>query len=242
MKSYKIKQDLIDSIKEKNFPVRDIIIGANLTILESIKLGMASTILNTSCKHKILDESGELEQFSLESIINMLHSKTMLKASLGMAALNSLIDIDDNWRRGNAFEIIQAKAKQKNVGVIGHFPFVDLLRKTAENCWVFEQKPNDDDLPAEAIADYLPRCDVVVITGQTIINNTIGKILSLSEKAYKIILGPSSPLSPVLFDYGIDVIGGVCISDIEKVKRYVVQGAKFKQLEGVELVTLVSGK
>ena len=79
---------------------------------------------------------------------------------------------------------------------------------------------------------------VVVITGQTIINNTIDEILSYSEQAFKVLLGPSAPLSPILFDYGIDVLAGVKISKCEQVNRYIRQGVNFRQLKGVELIMM----
>jgi uncharacterized protein (DUF4213/DUF364 family) len=174
----------------------------------------------------------------MHELIKFLNSEILLKASLGMAALNSMIDPPENYKEGNAFELIKSKAAGKNLGIIGHFHFVNRFCDVVKNCWVFEKSPRENDLPAEKINEYLPRCDVVVITGQTIINNTLTDILSYSKKAFKVLLGPSVPLSPVLFEYGIDVIAGVKISKCEQVNRYIRQGANFRQLKGVELVMI----
>jgi uncharacterized protein (DUF4213/DUF364 family) len=51
-------------------------------------------------------------------------------------------------------------------------------------------------------------------------------------------LGPSTPLSPVLFDHGISVISGAQVVDVEAVLRTISQGATFRQVEGVRLLTM----
>lgn len=233
-----IKNDLINSVNAGDLPADEINIGAHLTSVQSKYCGIASTICDNHGPDKIIHEAGSLESLSLTELTSFLKSDILLKASLGMAALNSVIDPPNKYETGNAFQLIKSKSMGKNIGIIGHFHFVNRFRDTVKNCWVFEQSPRDDDLPADKISEYLPRCDVVVITGQTIINNTLTEILSYSENAYKIMLGPSVPLSPVLFDYGIDVIAGVKILKCDQVNRFIRQGANFRQLQGIELVMM----
>jgi uncharacterized protein (DUF4213/DUF364 family) len=52
------------------------------------------------------------------------------------------------------------------------------------------------------------------------------------------VLGPSTPLSPVLFQYGATYISGTTVLDEAAVLRTVAQGASFPQVEGVRLLTL----
>ena len=52
------------------------------------------------------------------------------------------------------------------------------------------------------------------------------------------VLGPSTPLSPVLFQHGATYISGTQVLDEEVVLRAVAQGAIFQQVEGVRLLTL----
>jgi len=54
------------------------------------------------------------------------------------------------------------------------------------------------------------------------------------------VLGPSTPLSPVLFDYGVDLLCGSIVTDIEPVLRAVRQGANFRQVHkaGVQLICM----
>lgn len=242
MNSFQIKQALIDSVNNQRFIIKSVLIGAHLTAVESKHLGLAATVIDRCPGLRAVEEAGSLENLPIDQIVAMIHSDIMLKASLGMAALNSLIELPQKYSVGNAFEIIQRLAEQKNIGVIGHFPFVDKLQPIARTCRVFEQSPGDGDLPAIEIPNYLPRCDLVVITAQTITNGSISKILEYSKHAFKILLGPSAPLSPVLFDFGIDLIGGARVIDAEAVKRHITQGACFKQLPGVQLLSIRKAK
>jgi uncharacterized protein (DUF4213/DUF364 family) len=52
------------------------------------------------------------------------------------------------------------------------------------------------------------------------------------------ILGPSTPLSPVLFDHGATIVSGARVIDEAAVLRTIGQGATFQQVEGVRLLTL----
>jgi uncharacterized protein (DUF4213/DUF364 family) len=47
------------------------------------------------------------------------------------------------------------------------------------------------------------------------------------------VLGGTAPLSPVLFDHGVDAIAGSKVTDPETVLRFVSQGATFRQIKGV---------
>jgi len=238
MNSSKIKNDLIASINLNDINPRTIFVGTNLTAVESKNLGIASTVKDKNYPHKIVEETGRLEELPIDRLLNFLNSDILLKASIGMATLNSLIDLPRKVDRGNAFEIIKTKANNKNLGIVGHFHFVDRFCSHVKNCWVFEKEPKEDDLPEHKMNEYLPQCDILVITGQTLINGTLSEILNYSPNAYKILLGPSSPMSPVLFDYGIDVIGGVRMTHNNLVKKFIQQGTNFRQLEGIELVMM----
>ena len=84
---------------------------------------------------------------------------------------------------------------------------------------------------------------MVAITGSTLANHTLDGLLSLCDpKASVMILGPSTPLSTVLFDHGADIISGTRVEDEAAVLRTVGQGASFRQVEGVKLLTFTREK
>jgi hypothetical protein len=53
-----------------------------------------------------------------------------------------------------------------------------------------------------------------------------------------VVLGPSTPLSPVLFDYGVDVVSGTRVVDVDVALRCLSEGATFHQIRGVRLLTM----
>jgi uncharacterized protein (DUF4213/DUF364 family) len=53
-----------------------------------------------------------------------------------------------------------------------------------------------------------------------------------------LVLGRTSPLSPVLFDYGVDVIAGTQVTDPLEAMWVAAQGAIFCQMRGVRLATM----
>jgi len=47
-------------------------------------------------------------------------------------------------------------------------------------------------------------------------------------------VGATTPFSPLLFDYGIDIIAGSKVIDRQKTIRSISQGATFRQIKGIK--------
>jgi uncharacterized protein (DUF4213/DUF364 family) len=159
-----------------------------------------------------------------------------------MAAINSLIDIDESMCvEANAYEILLEQGRGKNVAIVGHFPFISMLKESAKNLWVIEKRPVKGDLPEDAAEEILPQCDVVGITGTAFINHTLEGLLVQCKGSFISLVGPTTPLTPILFDYGIDVISGSKVVEPREVIRFISQGATFKELHhhGVKLLTMM---
>ena len=91
---------------------------------------------------------------SAQDLIEWVNSDNLLEASVGIAALNSLIQVDEtNLVNVNAAEVIAKHSSGKNLAVIGHFPFVERIKPLTKNCWVIEKKPYGDDFPEEASSE-----------------------------------------------------------------------------------------
>jgi len=123
---------------------------------------------------------------------------------------------------------------------VGHFPFIPGLRQIAEELWVIEKNPREGDFPEAEARNLIPRADVVGITGTAFTNHTIEHLLELcSPKAYVVVLGDTTPLSPVLFDYGINAISGTKVIDSQLALRCVSEGATYRQIKGIKKLTMI---
>ena len=106
---------------------------------------------------------------------------------------------------------------------------------------MLELQPRPGDLPASAAAEVVPEADVLAITATTLINRTFDGLMTLRRPdALVMLLGPSTPLTPLLFDYGVHLLSGAIVEDVDAVLMAVSQGAGFRQIHraGVRLVTL----
>lgn len=139
----------------------------------------------------------------------------LVEASIGVAALNSMVKV--RGKKGvNALDLILEMGENKNITMIGKFPRIDELKALAKELWVLEMNPNlldpKNGIISESALEYvIPDSDIVILTGSTLINKTMERILELcrSADAYTIIMGPSTTMSDVLFDYGASMLAGV---------------------------------
>jgi uncharacterized protein (DUF4213/DUF364 family) len=182
---------------------------------------------------------GRLHHKSARELAEFARSDNLLEASIGLAALNSLLAMDE--RRAvevNAVEVLSEHGRGKKVALVGHFPFIPRLRLAVGQLWVIEQRIIDGDYPADSAPDLIPQADVVAITSSALINHTLDGLLALCRpEVLVMMLGPSTPLSPVLFHHRVDILSGSRVMDEPAVLRTVGQGATFQQVEGARRLT-----
>jgi uncharacterized protein (DUF4213/DUF364 family) len=201
--------------------------------------GLASTFHEPHPYHRSVKNAGNLTGLPALELAQYARSDNILEASIGMAAINSLVDVDEaRCVRENAFDVLALKGRDKSIAIVGRFPWIPKLRTLARMLWVIQQDPQQGELPAEAAEEVLPRADVVALTGTSFVNHTVDRLLDLSKNSFVVMLGPTTPLSPVLFDYGVDILAGVKILKPQKTIHSISQGAIFGQIEGVKLLTM----
>jgi len=237
-----IIDDLISIITD-DAEVKDVRQGPFQTAVLSRNCGLASTPSNHSYVHgtNMVPDAGTLIGKSAHDIARLAKSEKEFEAAIGAAALNSLIDVDESkCTELNAIDLLVEKAKDKNMALIGHFPFIPRLRQSTKTLWVIEQRPQQGDYNASETDKLIPQADVVGITGQTFANGTIDGLLKLCRPdAYVVIIGGTSPMSELLFDYGVNAICGTRVVDADKVLLAVSQGGIFKQIDGKKLLTMM---
>ena len=237
----KILDDIIATIRE-DAPVSRICTAAFWTAVVSRNCGLASTVRMECTRHAApqVGNSGDMPTASALELARLSQSELHLEASIGLAAVNSLLEIDEESCVDiNAREVILEKGRGRRIAVIGHFPFIGKLREAASEFWVIEKNPSPGDSAEEEASEILPKADVVAISGTTLINHTFDEVmLHCRSDSFKVMLGPTTPLSPVLLDYGLDVICGSRVVDADAAMRSISQGAIFRQVQGVRLLCL----
>jgi hypothetical protein len=237
----KIIDDILSTLNYEA-PVMDIRQGPFQTAVITRNCGLASTPHDPGPHHErtpVTDAGLLLEKDAL-ALAYMANSLSPMESAIGMATINSLIEVDEKrCIELNAGDLLVRNGEGKKVAIIGHFPFVPRLRKVARELWVIEKNPQEGDLGERESERYLPQAEVVGITGTAFINHTIEHLLHLcNSDAYIVVLGGTAPLSPVLFDYGVSAVAGTLVIDPENVLRCVSQGATFRQISGIELLTM----
>jgi uncharacterized protein (DUF4213/DUF364 family) len=235
-----ILQDVLDSLGQ-DYPVQSINVYSHSIVVVSHHAGMASTVLsNRPHGEELVAQAGNLLGKSALQLATMSTSANPLEAGIGLAIINSLLEPPlENQRSINAFRVLEEQGKGKKIALIGHFPFIPRLQKVAKALWVIDLDPAEGEFSPQDAPHLLPQAEVLAMTANTLITQAAEGYLALcNPAAFKIMLGPSTPLSPILFRHGLDALAGVHILDVEMVQRFLSQGASFSQLEGVEKVTL----
>jgi uncharacterized protein (DUF4213/DUF364 family) len=237
----KILDDLISSLAA-DAPAREVRIGRFWTGVWSRECGLASTTGPGAHEHgaRFVRDAGGLAGRSALELARLAHSDSPLEAGIGLAAINSLLEVDEaRCVELNAGDLLIERGRGKTVALIGHFPFVPALREAAARLEVLELRPQPGDAPAEEAEALLPQADIVAITGSAFINHSLGGLLGLCRAdSFVMILGPTTPLSPILFDYGADVISGTRVVEPELALRCASEGATFRQIRGIRLLTM----
>jgi len=237
-----ILKDIISTL-DLNAEVRDIRQGMFHTGVLTRRCGLAASLPKDALKQNppMVKEPGRLLEKSASELVNMSYSDSILEAAIGMASINSLLEIDEALcMELNAGDLIAERAKDKKVVIVGHFPFLNKIKEIAEALHIVEKNPREGDLGEDKADKVLPDADVVGITGTALTNHTMDQLLSLCRPdAYVVVLGDSTPLSPVLFDYRVNAVSGTIVVDSETALRCVSQGANFRQIKGIRLLTML---
>ena len=236
-KAWELYDALIESIPTEPV-VEDCIIGLNWTFLRAGEYaGIAMTFQSSSATGL---SDGPYIGRRLRDVAAGLRSWDMLRASVGLAAVNAwfnapekmaalgLAQTAEDCRAGAGESIFSEPLENllgKKVAVIGHFPYIE--RQLGGKCElsVLEREPEGRDYLDSACEYLLPEQDFVFITGMTLTNKTLPRLLTLSENAKTTLVGPSSPITPLLFRFGVDAIAGFYVTDRDLTRGLAAQAA-----------------
>lgn len=154
----------------------------------------------------------------LRDLAAQVRSWDLELASLGAAALNCGLTTPErleacpqrDWAEGvrSTFDLHAADIAGRSVAVVGHFGSIGAVRERAADLVVLERRPTGADLPDPAAEFVIPGRDLVFITGSTLINKTLPRLLQLAAGADVVLVGPSTPLAPEVFAGQVSELGG----------------------------------
>lgn len=228
---WKIYDDIIASLPD-DLRVTEIIVGKHWNLV--------STEENTSIAMRYME--GKLEQADADPLVgrpvkevaSLVKSWNFGAAALGLAAINAVHNSPDRYKAlsgtdvpsaagTNIFTSMREAITGKSVAVIGHFPDLDSIRDIC-TLSVLERKPWPGDLPDSACEYVLPEQDFVFATATSLINKTLPRLLQLGRRSRFLLVGPSVPLYTPLYTWGVDVLAGVIVTDVNKLRWSVTHG------------------
>ncbi len=226
---------LLESACNRDCTVKNVCVGLHWTVVESRFTGIVHS--HTMANGGEHDLSDDLIGKSAVEIAGQLKSRELSKASLGLAALNSLIE--PIGKPGNIFSDIFEEIEGKTVTVVGRFPLNSDIGEAAGRSYFLEMEPEEGELPADACEEVIPQSDIVVISATSIINKTLPRLLELSTeaKAKAFVIGPSTPMSDILISHGVYMLGGIRVTDTDALIDSVKHRVRYsKELAGIEAI------
>jgi uncharacterized protein (DUF4213/DUF364 family) len=170
------------------------------------------------------DLPADLRGMSLRLLAQSAKSWNFVDAAHGVAALNAYynhpdraralgIDTTRASRDNEAFLKYRAALTGQKAAVVGHFPYLENLLRPVCALSILERSPREGDFPDSACEYLLAEQDYVFITGSTLVNKTLPRLLELCRGRTAVLVGPSTPLTPALFDYGVYDLSGFVVLD-----------------------------
>jgi len=169
----------------------------------------------------LLPRIPQLSKLSLRALAKLAQSWNPLEAALGVAAVNAFYNRADlEGASGNG--VRGFRAAPAPVVVVGAFPGVDSILR---GCAIIETDPRPGEYPVAALESLLPGCGGAIVNSSALINRSLSRILRLARCRPVALIGPSTPLTPRLHDYGLAVLGGFVARDLDGLAQAVRAGA-----------------
>lgn len=233
-----LSNEIIEHMRKQGLdcPVEDIRVGLGYTAvrLADGRCGLAYTLHEKeyeSCC--VIPEAGRLAGGKASELIAWINQTDVTACAVGLATVNALLPTPVAAVESDIVDLLPIRPED-SVGMVGYFgPLVGPLKDRVQAVHVFERKENPGYgiLPESAARDFLPHCQVVILSATTILNHTIDGLLDLCKGAREIaLLGPSTPFLPEIFKrHGVTMLSGIEVVDPAQILRIVSEGGGTRQ-------------
>lgn len=242
-----IYENLGDEIKNLN--VQRVVVGLFFT---GVKLsngvcGVSYTPLKSfpqavCCPSQaaVMPKSGNICGKNVKTLLKDITSDSPLKKTIAVAALNALSQTCYERSgspyvtkfKADPFDELAIKRSSFSVIVGALVPYIKFMMKNGLDFRILELDKSalkGDELkhfiPQECALDAIRAADNLIITGVTLLNDTLEEILSLKKSgAEVIVVGPTVSMSPkALFDRGASYAGGVYTTHADELLDVIAQ-------------------
>ncbi len=264
MKSEALYEALITAIPS-DIPVLEAFVGVSHSIVVT-ESGIGSVMtLEPTGRSSMLP--AQLTGMPLRSLAGAILSWNADDAALGGAALNAYYNSPEMLKKhfgydahlmvpkettdpalpsnpgADPFTRYKELARGKQVASVGHFAsVVRHIAPLAASLSIIDDHPQPGDYPAAAAEYLLPKMDLVFITGSTLANKTLPRLLELCQDAFVVLVGPSTCMAPLLFSYGVNCLSGTLYTDPEGCLSLVRQGLHGKMVHHGQKLSFEKGE
>ncbi|MFX1268700.1 MAG: Rossmann-like domain-containing protein [Promethearchaeota archaeon] len=200
---------------------------------------LSSVIHNTDCSK--INFAGELTDLSFTELITWSLEPVSLRKTIGVATLNAasqhVLAVRNPYVELKEQLIdylnINEKTRINFIGFIA--PIVKAINRITKNITIVDDNPISKTLSNEfniksnidQLNEQELKVDILICTGTSILNDTLEHILSIFKKNanYIIVVGPTISFIPdILFDYGVNIVGGMKILNSEATLKILQEG------------------
>jgi len=210
-------------------------------------LGLCYTLPNiiqsTNCTK--IDFAGKLTEKTFTELMHWSHQPPSLERIVGIATLNAasqhILAVKNPYKKieENLLDYLKIK-KQTRVTFIGFIkPMIKSVMSKTKFIKIIDNNPMIEKIYRNvSIKDDINQLkesdlstDILFCTGTALINNTLEEVLSIFKKeaSYIVLIGPTVSFLPdILFDKGVDIVGGMKIINSEATLKVLQEGGGTK--------------
>ncbi|XXK21647.1 DUF2478 domain-containing protein [Arenicellales bacterium nBUS_48] len=208
--------------------VERLVVGLNWTLVEGPNgCGLAHTPERGTSGCKPVPNTSELGNRSLKELAELVHSWNPFETAIGVAAINAHYNrFELEGAATNGLDVIENISGP--VTTVGSFKLGD---RNIDNLRVVETHASEDQYPPEAADTLLATSEVAVITASALVNKSLPGLLDSCKNTQTALVGPGTPLASALHFYGVDVLSGLLVEDVDAVANLVSAGASIQDIK-----------
>ncbi|WP_448187750.1 DUF2478 domain-containing protein [Azospirillum sp. sgz301742] len=221
---HRLYEDLVLGVEDAE--VKRVVIGAKWIMVETVAGAVGLAARPSAAADAAVPAPVSWAGWSLTALAaQAARGWDALEIAIGVAALNAHYNhAAQSGATTNGLDLYSGV--EGRVVVIGGFPKIKERLPAAQ---VIEIDPRPGEYPEPACDWLLPGAEAAVVTASSLANRTLPRLLAAGRGARLALVGPGTPLTPRLFDYGIETLSGFVAVDVPALADVILAGGSSKQ-------------